>query len=261
MCTVQGSGPSPFFYLLMCCYNQYFTIALQGAVAIAVLKKFIKDATGASDDLTDLVNGPDDPSDPSQTPSSQQDPQTPLSQQGPQIPFSQQGPQNPFFQQGPQSSFFQQAPQTSFFQQAPQTPFFQQAPQTPFFQQAPQTPFFQQAPQSPFFQRRDHRAVESALEKLDEVQKMMLTAATHLDTDGCVLKLLCYLHNKQRDSRSLEENLLLQLFFSSSEKLSRSARGVGDQITCDQVFPKCPLGKEELSSLMVQTSGCGSLTF
>nr|XP_053657577.1 uncharacterized protein LOC128706648 isoform X2 [Cherax quadricarinatus] len=225
MCTVQGSGPSPFFYLLMCCYNQYFTIALQGAVAIAVLKKFIKDATGASDDLTDLVNGPDDPSDPSQTPSSQQDPQTPLSQQGPQIPFSQQGPQNPFFQQ------------------------------------APQTPFFQQAPQSPFFQRRDHRAVESALEKLDEVQKMMLTAATHLDTDGCVLKLLCYLHNKQRDSRSLEENLLLQLFFSSSEKLSRSARGVGDQITCDQVFPKCPLGKEELSSLMVQTSGCGSLTF
>ncbi|XP_069949402.1 uncharacterized protein [Cherax quadricarinatus] len=110
--------------------------------------------------------------------------------------------------------------------------------------------------------------VQTGLEEVEEAQKLLMSAATHLDTDGCILKFMCYLENKQQSTRSLEENVLLQLFSNSPETMSfyntalleaTQSRQIQDPARCDKVFPRCLLLEKELSSLIVQTLGCGSL--
>ncbi|XP_069949733.1 uncharacterized protein [Cherax quadricarinatus] len=104
-------------------------------------------------------------------------------------------------------------------------------------------------------------------EEVEEAQKLLISAAFHLDIDSCVFKLLCHLNNKQENSFSVEEYILLELLANSPETLSSynvallQATEVGqveDQAICKKVFPSCPLGEEELGSLLRQTWGCGS---
>ncbi|KAG7166301.1 hypothetical protein Hamer_G011130 [Homarus americanus] len=115
---------------------------------------------------------------------------------------------------------------------------------------------------------RQQRAITQGIGEMEEAEKLLLSAATHLDTDGCVLKLLCHLNNKQVDARTLEETVLLQMFSDNLETMSsyntafqetRDVDQTQDQVTCDKMFPNCPLTEEELGSLLRQTWGCGSL--
>lgn len=114
---------------------------------------------------------------------------------------------------------------------------------------------------------RQKRSADDAAE-VQEVERLLVSAAARLDRDRCVLKMLCHLHNKATDTRTPEEKVLLQLLFSSQETLSSynaalvTARKAGlnlKEATCDQVFPRCPLGVEELSSQLWQTLPCGNL--
>ncbi|KAG7166300.1 uncharacterized protein LOC121869422 [Homarus americanus] len=95
---------------------------------------------------------------------------------------------------------------------------------------------------------------EMVMKEVKEVEKLLLSAATHLDTDGCVLKLLCHLNNKQVDGLSQEEAVLLKLFHNTSTHKTQ------DQATCDQMFPQCVLKEVELSSLQQETWGCGTFS-
>ncbi|KAG7166303.1 uncharacterized protein LOC121869423 [Homarus americanus] len=111
---------------------------------------------------------------------------------------------------------------------------------------------------------RQKRAITQGEEEVEEAEKLLLSAATHLDTDGCVLKLLCHLNNKQVDALTLEETVLLQMFSDSPETMSSYNTTIQedsevDQGVCDKMFPNCPLTEEELGSLLRQTWGCGSL--
>ncbi|XP_042226697.1 uncharacterized protein LOC121869424 [Homarus americanus] len=111
---------------------------------------------------------------------------------------------------------------------------------------------------------RRKRAIDQGIGEIEEAEKLLLSAATHLDTDGCVLKLLCHLNNKQVDARTLEETVLLQMFSDNLETMSSYNTTIQedsevDQGVCDKMFPNCPLREEELGSLLRQTWGCGSL--
>ncbi|XP_071540926.1 uncharacterized protein [Panulirus ornatus] len=110
-------------------------------------------------------------------------------------------------------------------------------------------------------------------EEVVELEKLLVSAASRLDTDGCVLKLLCHLNNKQAHARTLEENVLLQLFSNNPDTLSfyhatfdNTAADVSktqEQVAtaaCDKVFSSCTLGQEELSSLLQHTWPCPNIT-
>ncbi|XP_069936389.1 uncharacterized protein [Cherax quadricarinatus] len=90
------------------------------------------------------------------------------------------------------------------------------------------------------------------------------SADTHSDAEICIPKLLCHLHNKKLDARSQEENLILKIFSSSPEPLLPykaallKATEVGGEAICDEVFRRCPLARQELTSLLRQMWGCGS---
>ncbi|XP_069179501.1 uncharacterized protein [Procambarus clarkii] len=115
---------------------------------------------------------------------------------------------------------------------------------------------------------RHSRGVTKALEEVEEVQKLLVSAVTHLDTDGCILKLLCHLDKKHHEAVTPEEKIFLQVFYNSPETLSSSyklledtetghVQGVGD--TCEEGFSQCPLRVEELDRLLQQqVTGCGS---
>ncbi|XP_042227165.1 uncharacterized protein LOC121869683 [Homarus americanus] len=135
------------------------------------------------------------------------------------------------------------------------------------------------APRSPFYgsrkssyssydgpvYRRQKRAILQAMEEVEQGEKLLLSAATHLDTDGCVLKLLCHLNNKQVDARTLEETVLLQMFSDNLETMSSYNTAFknateAEQGVCDHVLTQCPLGEEELGNVMRQTWSCASLS-
>nr|XP_053633364.1 uncharacterized protein LOC128689256 [Cherax quadricarinatus] len=117
----------------------------------------------------------------------------------------------------------------------------------------------------PHTQTRHKRSTIKGLQEVEVAQKMLVSAVIHLDTDGCLLKLLCHLHNKRPGDRTLQENIILQFLSNSPEMLSSykaaliNATKVGGQSTCNEVFPKCVLRDQELSSLLQQTWGCGSI--
>ncbi|XP_071541416.1 uncharacterized protein [Panulirus ornatus] len=127
----------------------------------------------------------------------------------------------------------------------------------------------------PFAQRYHKRSTtqETWGEEVVELEKLLVSAASRLDTDGCVLKLLCHLNNKQAHARTLEENVLLQLFSNNPDTLSfyhatfdNTAADVSktqEQVAtaaCDKVFSSCTLGQEELSSLLQHTWPCPTIT-
>ncbi|XP_071541418.1 uncharacterized protein [Panulirus ornatus] len=131
------------------------------------------------------------------------------------------------------------------------------------------------APYGPPAQRYHKRSTtqETWGEEVVELEKLLVSAASRLDTDGCVLKLLCHLNNKQAHARTLEENVLLQLFSNNPDTLSfyhatfdNTAADVSktqEQVAtsaCDKVFSSCTLGQEELSSLLQQTWPCPNIT-
>nr|XP_045622344.1 uncharacterized protein LOC123772953 [Procambarus clarkii] len=108
---------------------------------------------------------------------------------------------------------------------------------------------------------RQKRALGAELDEVNELTRLLMSTVTQLDTDGCVLKLLCHLDTKGQEERTLQENVFFRLFTSSSNTLAAyndailAARG---RESCDEVFPKCPLTVEELGRLLQQTSACSS---
>ncbi|XP_069949725.1 uncharacterized protein [Cherax quadricarinatus] len=108
----------------------------------------------------------------------------------------------------------------------------------------------------PHTQTRHKRSTRKGLQEVEAAQKMLVSAVIHLDTDGCLLKLLCHLHNKRPGDRTLQENIILQFLSNSPEMLSSykaaliNATKVGGQSTCIEVFPKCVLRDQELGSLL-----------
>nr|XP_053657104.1 uncharacterized protein LOC128706105 [Cherax quadricarinatus] len=118
------------------------------------------------------------------------------------------------------------------------------------------------------YRRRHDRALLTGLQEVEEAQKMLVSAVIDMDTEGCVLKLLCHLHNNQTDTLSAEENVLLQLFSNNAETLDSynttiflEDAGVPGHPTCNKAFPRCPWGEEELRNVLQQTWGCGSFPF
>ncbi|KAG7166302.1 hypothetical protein Hamer_G011131 [Homarus americanus] len=112
---------------------------------------------------------------------------------------------------------------------------------------------------------RQQRAITQGIGEMEEAEKLLLSAATHLDTDGCVLKLLCHLNNKQVDARTLEETVLLQMFSDNLETMFSYNTAFknateAEQGVCDHVLTQCPLGEEELGNVMRQTWSCASLS-
>ncbi|KAK8383518.1 hypothetical protein O3P69_015758 [Scylla paramamosain] len=77
----------------------------------------------------------------------------------------------------------------------------------------------------------------------DDLERLLLTLATHLDKSGCSLKLLCHLREKPPQARSLEEDGLVHLFANGTAGVS-----------CTQEFPSCAMGKEQLRSMFAITT-------
>ncbi|XP_047472648.1 uncharacterized protein LOC125027588 [Penaeus chinensis] len=111
--------------------------------------------------------------------------------------------------------------------------------------------------------RRLGRSVEAAT--IGEGERLLLFAAGHLDTNGCIFKLLCHLQAKEESRRTPDEHLLVSIF--NSELLSSfgaafaRALDVGrkaqDSSECTRTFPNCPLAEADLADLLQQAWGCG----
>ncbi|XP_037793522.1 uncharacterized protein LOC119588992 [Penaeus monodon] len=108
------------------------------------------------------------------------------------------------------------------------------------------------------------RSVDTTLQ---EGEDLLLSAATQLDSDGCIPRLLCLLETKETSLRSEEESLLLEIFANNTEAVNSHnaafvhATDLGaktrDPAACKKLFPRCPLSEEQLSSLLQQAWGCG----
>nr|XP_045622343.1 uncharacterized protein LOC123772952 [Procambarus clarkii] len=118
---------------------------------------------------------------------------------------------------------------------SPQNVYRSPSPQNVYRSPSPQ--YVYRSPSSQYvypnqFTRRQTRSNKQELQQVDEVQRLLMSAATQLDTDGCVLKLLCHLDTKEQEERTLQEDVLLNLFYNSPEMLSSyntelRARGTG----------------------------------
>lgn len=111
--------------------------------------------------------------------------------------------------------------------------------------------------------RRLGRSVEAAT--ASEGERLLLFAAGHLDTNGCIFKLLCHLQAKEESRRTPDEHLLVSIFSSESLPSFGTAfaraldvgRKAQDSSECTRTFPKCPLAEADLADLLQQAWGCG----
>nr|XP_045622283.1 uncharacterized protein LOC123772906 [Procambarus clarkii]XP_045622284.1 uncharacterized protein LOC123772906 [Procambarus clarkii] len=105
-----------------------------------------------------------------------------------------------------------------------------------------------------------------SLEGARDAGEELLSAVGKLDTEGCILKLLCYLQIKEKSLLSQEESVLIDLFANITETHYNvafiRAADIGakaqDIHECDKHFYMCPLIPEQLSSLLQQAWGCDS---
>ncbi|KAK7028800.1 hypothetical protein SK128_010375 [Halocaridina rubra] len=114
---------------------------------------------------------------------------------------------------------------------------------------------------------RHHIHSRSLEGELQETENVLLSSVQYLDPSGCVLKLLCQLEAENRNNRTFEENILLELFSNNPETMSVfNAAFVGaaiiggrtrDAAVCDITFPRCPLDDAQLRSLLQKAWGCG----
>ncbi|XP_071540922.1 uncharacterized protein [Panulirus ornatus] len=112
--------------------------------------------------------------------------------------------------------------------------------------------------------KRYGRAVHSA--PVDG-ENLLLSAVGELDPNGCILKMLCHLQTMEEGTRTLEEDILVDMFARGNETLTSYnapfiyATDIGsrtrDTTTCDKNFSKCPLSNAQLSGLLHQAWGCG----
>ncbi|KAK4319160.1 hypothetical protein Pmani_009879 [Petrolisthes manimaculis] len=103
----------------------------------------------------------------------------------------------------------------------------------------------------------------------DEGENLLLTTATQLDQDGCILKLVCSLQTTPEEARSSNEAVLASIFTEESDSSSSSssysaafvhAAGVGrqaqDSTPCNKVFSKCLMEEEDMRRALDKAWGC-----
>ncbi|KAK8753244.1 hypothetical protein OTU49_003481 [Cherax quadricarinatus] len=97
-------------------------------------------------------------------------------------------------------------------------------------------------------------------------ENLLLSAVGQLDHEGCILKLLCHLQTREEDARSLEENVLVDMFANITETSYNApfihALYIGtntyNPTECNSYFSKCPLNDVQLGDLLQQAWSCGS---
>lgn len=116
--------------------------------------------------------------------------------------------------------------------------------------------------------RRHHHHHKRSIESQEQDEdNILLSTVGQLDSNGCILKLLCHLQVKDEASRTTEENILIEKFTNGIDvrtiynEAFVSAIGIGrkthDAVTCNKNFPKCPLDEGQLGGLLRQAWGCG----
>nr|XP_053626162.1 uncharacterized protein LOC128684041 [Cherax quadricarinatus] len=114
-------------------------------------------------------------------------------------------------------------------------------------------------------QRRSRRRFGRAIQSASDEESLLFSAVSQLDHEGCILKLLCHLQTRKEDARSLEENVLVDMFASITETSHNApfihALYIGTKThhptECDSYFSKCSLNHTQLCDLLQQAWGCG----
>ncbi|KAK3874243.1 hypothetical protein Pcinc_020797 [Petrolisthes cinctipes] len=117
--------------------------------------------------------------------------------------------------------------------------------------------------------RRSVKEEEKKGEVADESENLLLTTATQLDREGCILKLVCSLQTTPEEARSSNEAVLASIFTEASDSSDSSssycaafvhAAGVGrqaqDSTPCNKVFSKCLMEEEDMRRALDQAWGC-----
>ncbi|XP_050729863.1 uncharacterized protein LOC127005204 [Eriocheir sinensis] len=86
-------------------------------------------------------------------------------------------------------------------------------------------------------------SLPAAIPDVGGPEEMVRTAAFHVDTTGCSLKLLCHLHEVPHAAITPEEAVLVMLFNNPASQEPQD---------CMQDFPDCPLSAKELRVLLQQ---------
>ncbi|XP_042890118.1 uncharacterized protein LOC122265035 [Penaeus japonicus] len=108
-----------------------------------------------------------------------------------------------------------------------------------------------------------------SVQQIADTEDELLSTIGHLDTHGCILKMLCLLQAESPDDLTPEEGILVDLLSNSilnystevnatvlrpSEEGGLPSHSAGD---CDAFFGMCPYEREILRGLLRQVFGCG----
>ncbi|XP_047472623.1 uncharacterized protein LOC125027570 [Penaeus chinensis] len=103
-------------------------------------------------------------------------------------------------------------------------------------------------------------------------ETLLISTVSQLDQNDCILKLICQLQTKTEETRTAQENVIVDLFsyhldtfahvanasvFLPGNEVDSNALDVG---MCDSYFSKCPFAEEHLRSLLQYVWSCGSPT-
>ncbi|ROT83034.1 hypothetical protein C7M84_023791 [Penaeus vannamei] len=103
-------------------------------------------------------------------------------------------------------------------------------------------------------------------------ETLLMSTVSQLDQNNCILKLLCQLQTKTAETRTPQENVIVDLFsyhldafahvanasvFSPVHEVESNALDVG---MCDSYFSKCPFAEEHLRALLQYVWSCGPPT-
>nr|XP_027206597.1 uncharacterized protein LOC113800069 [Penaeus vannamei] len=108
-----------------------------------------------------------------------------------------------------------------------------------------------------------------SVRQISEIESELLSTISQLDTHGCLMKMLCILQTESPESRTPEENVLVDLLSRSVLTFSNEVNatvlypneegGVPSHSAedCDGFFSMCPYEREILKGLFRQVFGCG----
>ncbi|XP_037791045.1 uncharacterized protein LOC119586392 [Penaeus monodon] len=108
-----------------------------------------------------------------------------------------------------------------------------------------------------------------AVSQISEIESELLSTIGQLDTHGCIMKMLCILQTEPPETRTPEENVLVELLSNSVLTFSNEVNatvlhpseegGVPSHSAedCDAFFSMCAYEKEILRGLLRQVFSCG----